>query len=308
MGVLLLADDQPARALTALERACKLDDSARCAAALAHALFDEGRVDEALRQIKRIPRLRPRLRDVRRGRLLIQRVIRALLGASRRLRAAHGKALHQLNALDRPGAAIKIIEELLIEDPGFSELHILLGQAHLRLQHSAQATVAFRRAQALNPLDAASSIYLATIYQSRQRWDSALIEYRRALQLDPFLWQAAHQLGKLLLELQRPGEAAEVFEQAAVVDGGSSLSLRLAGRAHLAAGALRRAESHFQRLYRRQPDDFELNLRLAQILVRGDDAPTAERRRRAIAHLERAARVRPKDPEIQALRTLLKTN
>ncbi len=306
-GILLLADDQPARALPVLTRACKMDDSAHCAAALGHALFDVGRVQAALHQIRRIPQLRPRPSDVRRGKLLITRVTKRAAALPRRLRPAYQKALHQLNQLDRPGATIKILEELLVDDPEFGEIYTLLGLAHLRLQHSAQATVAFRRARALSPLSAATSVYLAAIYQSRQRGDSAVEEYRRALQLNPFLWQAAHQLGKLLLSLRRPKEAAVVFEQAAVVDGGSPLSLRLAGRAYLAAGALQRAEFHFKRLYDQEPDDFEINLRLAQILSRRGGGPTASQaRQRAIMHVERAAKIRPKDPELESLRTQLK--
>jgi hypothetical protein len=57
-------------------------------------------------------------------------------------------------------------------------------------------------------------------------------------------------------------------------------------------------------LLQQSPADFELNLRLGQILLRRygtEDTGDRQLLERASDHLQRAAAVRPDDPELQAL-------
>jgi len=306
-GILLLADEQPARALPYLQRACRLSETAACVVAQAHALLDLNQTQQALALAGRLPLLRPRKVDVDRGRALIQRIAKR----SRRIPPAARTKLDEADQLlerDRAGDAIRLLEELLLDHPRLGAAHRSLGLAHLRLGNAADAVVALRRATELDPLDSSSHLFLAALYQSRGLVDESVTEYREALRLNPFLEEAAQRLGELLLQRGRAAEAAEILDRAGAVDGGGALSLRLAARAHLAAGKLDRAERCLVRLHQREPQDFETNLRLAQLLAdryaqQGGASP--ETLARAFEHLDQAAASRPADPELAELRRRL---
>jgi tetratricopeptide (TPR) repeat protein len=303
-AVLLMANEEPARALVRLEQASRLDDTAAIAAARAHALLDLGRTDEAMKQVRRVPLLDPEPLDLKRGRALIQRITRRSRRMPEQAMARFQEALDRLHLHDQAGLCIQKLEELLMDFPRLAAAHTLLGLAHVRLQNNAAAVVALTRAAALNPLDATNPIYLARIYQNRGRLRGAAHHYREGLKLDPFAADAARELGRVYLKLDQPQEAARVLRRALAIDGGSELSLRLAGRANLAAGKLTAAQSYFLRIIEGNPGDFETNLRLGQILLNryskeGKIQP--ELVTRASDYARRAARVRPEDPELEHL-------
>lgn len=306
-GVLLLADDQAAAALPELERAGRLQDTAAIAAARAHALLDLGRTADALEAVRAVVKLRPTTKDIKRGRALVQRVTRRAQRIPPAAEATYREALDLLERQDRAGACIQKLEGLLLDHPNLASAHRLAGLAHLRLGNAAEAVVALRRAAELAPLDATAPLYLAVIYHKRGQLQLSADHYRRALRQDPFLVQAAQQLGRILLELKQPRQAAEVLEQVIALDGGADGSRRLAARAHLAAGALHRAEQHLVRLIRRSPEDFELNLRLGQVLLRRSlEEGRPELLARARRHARKAASARPGDAEVQQLQAGLK--
>ncbi len=305
-AVLLLADEQPAPALALLDRACRLEATAACAVARAHALLDLGREEEALAEVARVPRLQPRRADVTRGRALIQRLARRRAAVPEAARERFRRARELLDRHDRPGEALRVLEELLVDHPRLGAAHSLVGLAQLKLGNGADAVVALRRAAELDPLDATNPLFLGVLYQTRGRAAEAIEAYRRALRLDPFLARAAQRLGELLLRGGRAAEAAEVLEAARAVEA-DALSLRLAARAHLAAGALERAEECFSRLLREEPRDFEGNLRLAQLLIDRHQKRRGPRElaTRAARLLDVAAEARPGDPELMQLRARL---
>jgi tetratricopeptide (TPR) repeat protein len=305
-GVLLLADDQAAAALPLLERAARQRDSAADAVARAHALLDLGRTPEALAQIRRVVGLGPTAKDLRRGRALIQRIARRTRTVPDAARERYREALDLLQRRDLAGQCVRKVEEILLDHPRLAAAHTLLGLAHLRLGNAAEAVVALRRAHELNPLDATNPLYLAVIYNKRGQAERSIKLFRRALELDPFLLGAARELGQLLLRQGRGREAAEVLDRVVLLDGSSASGRRMAGRAHMAAGALRRAERYFAKLWEKDRDDFELNLRLGQLLVRrAREERRPELLERARKHARRAAAVRPSDPEVEELRAQL---
>lgn len=306
-AVLLLADDQPAKALPRLERAARLRDSAAVAVARAHALLDLGRTEEALTEVRRVPGLDPGEAELRKGRALIQRIARRTRTVPRDARKAYREALDLLQHTDRAGQCIRALEGILLDHPRLAAAYTLLGLAHLRLGNAADAVVALRRALELNPLDATNPLYLAVIYQKRGQLPQSITYFRRALELDPFLVRAARELAQLLLREGRAKEAATVLERLVSLDRDSETTQRLAGRAHMAAGALRRAERYFAGLAARDPDDFELNLRLGQLLLRRyQDEGRPGLLERAAKHTRRAARARPDDAEVEELQLQLR--
>lgn len=303
-AVLLMANEQPVEALIRLKQASRLDDTAAIAAASAHALLDLGRTEEALKQVRRVPRLDPGPLDIKRGRALIQRITRRSRRLPEQAMPRFREALDRLHRHDQAGLCIQKLEELLMDFPRLAAAHTLLGLAHIRLQNNAAAVVALTRAAALNPLDATNPTYLARIYQNRGRLRDSVKHYREGLELDPFDVDAARELGQVYLKLDQPREATRVLSRALAIDGGTELSLRLAGRANLAAGKLTEAQSYFLKIVEGNPGDFETNLRLGQILLNryskeGKIQP--ELVSQASRYAQRAARVRPEDPELEQL-------
>ena len=309
-GVLLLADHQPARALPLLSQGCRLADTATCAVALAHALLDLGRTEEALTAARRVPRLHPRPADVQRGRAFIRRLRKRTQRLPLDVRDRYRAAMDLLNRQDRAGACIKTVDEILLDHPRLGAGHTLLALAHLRLGNRGEAVSAFRQAGKLDPLDATNPHYLGVIFQGQNRPRTAATHFRRALHLDPFHADSAGRLGKVLLAAGSPRKAAEVLDLMLALDGGLPASLRLAGRAHLAANNLAQAEQCFRRLAVTEPSDFELNLRLAQLLykryAKQGNRPK-DLLKQAAMHAEKAAKVRPEDPELRRLQAVLDT-
>jgi tetratricopeptide (TPR) repeat protein len=303
-AVLLMANEQPERALIRLEQASELDDTAAIAAARAHALLDLGRTEEALKQVRRVPGLDPEPLDIRRGRALIERIARRSRRLPQEAMPRFQEALDRLQRHDQAGSCIQKLEALLMDFPRLAAAHTLLGLAHVRLQNNAAAVVALTEAATHNPLDATNPIYLARIYQNRGRLRDSVRHYIKGLELDPFDVDVARELGRIYLKLDQPRKAARVLARALAIDGGTELSLRLAGRANLAAGKLTEAQRHFMRIVEGNPGDFETNLRLGQILLNryskeGKIQP--ELVSQSSRYARKAARVRPDDPELEQL-------
>lgn len=309
-AVLLLADHRPAEAHALLQQACRLADTAACSVALAHALLDLGRLTESMAAARRVPDLQPRPRDIKRGRALILRVIKRTQRFPRGVKERYRVALDMLNHKDQAGTCIKAMDEILLDHPRLAVAHTLLGLAHMRLGNRGAAVSSFRRAAGLNPWDATNPYYLGVLYEGQQHPRKAASRYQRALQVDPFHADAASRLGKALLSSARPREAARVLDRLLALDAAAPASLRLAARAHMAARSYQRAERYYARLAGDEPTDFEINLRLAQLLYkryrRQGNSP-AKLLRRAAEHADKAAKVRPNDPELRRLQAVIDT-
>lgn len=313
-AVILLADGRPREALELLGRCEDLERSARCALATGHALLDLGRAEEAQKKLREAATRRLSSVDVGRGRALASRLARrsrrAPAGAVRDLKRA--KAALEAN---KQSAALPLLRTLTVDYPQLGYAYSLLGVALLAQEEMAEAVVAFRRASRLCPLDPANAFYLGLIYESRGRLSDAEASYRAALERDPFLARALSRLGKLLTQRKRQREAAKVFDRLASISRGAR-ALRLAGRAHLAAGAWQAARSRYERVLTGAPRDFEAHLRLGEILLKrlaaspGGGADQGESReqllKKARDHAAAAASIRPTDAAVRKLLTRLK--
>lgn len=303
-GLILLTDAQAAAARAALERACKLAPTAHCSAALAHALLDLGHTQKALAEVRKILARHPTARDIARGRQLLRRAVKREQRIPPSAQPLFDKAEVALLKSDRAPTAINQLRELLVDHPDLPAAHTLLGLAHLRLDNTSRAVVAFERAAKLSKLDARNHYFLGVIYRSRLQSGRAIDCFRRALELDPFLWRATAQLGRLLGTRGKHREAARLLDRLVLL-APTHVALRLAGREHLKAGTLERAERHYRALLAREPRDFEGHLRLAQILLQLADKGAAdkrdERRKEAREHAAEAAAMRPTHGEVRSL-------
>jgi tetratricopeptide (TPR) repeat protein/DNA-binding winged helix-turn-helix (wHTH) protein len=105
-------------------------------------------------------------------------------------------------------------EKALLLDPGLAEAHLGLGLAlgfHERRWGDAEA--AFRRALELDPNYATGHHWYAFYLQTLGRFDEALDERRRALEIDPLTPMLGVGLAGLYLAMRQPDHAAEAAER-----------------------------------------------------------------------------------------------
>jgi tetratricopeptide (TPR) repeat protein len=308
-GLIRLMNGEATLARPLLEKSYKLEATAACAVTLAHALLDLGQTEAAMAQIIVADKLQPGPREIKRGRALVRRIQRRTRAVPPGARQRFQRAMSLLRDEDKASECLRAVEEVILEYPNFPGAHTLMGLAQLRLSNPAEAVVALRRAEALNPLDATNPFYLALIYHKRQRWDDTARLLQRALRLDPFHLRALKLLGEVWLRTRRYKRAATLHDRLTTLQPREPAHLRMAARAHLAAGQKDQAEQRYQRLAVGYPADFEANLRLASLLLErhraGAGSGSGTLLRKAQKHANAAAKVRRHDPELKKLQAEL---
>jgi serine/threonine-protein kinase len=99
-------------------------------------------------------------------------------------------------------------------DDGLAEAHVALANLQLSMWEWAPAERGLRRAIALNPSDSFAHRVLSDYLTVFDRMEEALGEARVAEQLDPFAWQAPHQIGIVFLYARRYDEAIAELRRA----------------------------------------------------------------------------------------------
>jgi tetratricopeptide (TPR) repeat protein len=113
------------------------------------------------------------------------------------------------------GEAEKAYRQAVDTDPGMSAAWFDLGILSYRAGKLSQAEEYLKKAGDDFPLAAQRWWYLGVMAQSQQRWDEAVDDFNRAIQLDPALFQAYLEQGKILLShLGKPKEALGFLEKA----------------------------------------------------------------------------------------------
>ncbi len=125
-------------------------------------------------------------------------------------------AANPINAWPRAkDAANRAIER----DPSLSEAHSALASIRAREYAWQDAERGFRQAIELNPNNALARLELATrVLLVQERFDDALKEIRRALELDPLSPYVTTEAGEALVLARRYAEAAEHFRKAIALD------------------------------------------------------------------------------------------
>lgn len=149
--------------------------------------------------------------DVRRAQALMNDISNPFRNLPASVRPNVEKAIQWLQVADVPQEAIVILEELLLEWSDEGALHALLGLAFAKLDNTAGAIEELKRAIELNPDDGRTELYLAEIYDARQRKSTAEAHYRLAIQKNPLLESAWLKLGDFALERQDVASAKENY-------------------------------------------------------------------------------------------------
>ncbi len=190
LGVLLENTNRPAEAVAVYRRAMAIEPkNAGLLYNLAHALQAAGELEVAAVAYGETLALEP-----------------GLLPAHYNL----GCTRFSLGRLEEAAAAF---EQALRLDSEVAVIHSRLGNAYQDLGRLPEARHCYQRAVELSPGSAAELVDLGFAEEQLGETDAALARYRDALELDPRLTSAYEVLGRLLVRLERPAEAEEVFRR-----------------------------------------------------------------------------------------------
>jgi len=268
---------------------------------LGMALFFQGRATEALAAFDRARKLNPAVPQVD----LMVGLCQAELGRHReavailapafdhppdpetgRLIGLHlARSYSELRQFDK---ALAAGEELLRRYPNDPEVLFQISRRHADRSYSLMKQL----------LQAAPNSYWvhlanAQVQESLQRYDVAQQEYRKAIELNPNAPGAHVGLGRAILsaskDRQASAEAAREFERELTLSPENAIAEFELGEIAREHSQPDRAREHLLRAVRYNPDFFEAQVALGRLFLKEGKA------REAIAHLEVAARLEPRD-------------
>jgi tetratricopeptide (TPR) repeat protein len=196
--------------------------------------------------------------------------------------------------------AIKWLDKAVELDPRNKDAWYYLGRAYYSRGLLPESRRAFLTVLDLDPRDARAENNLGLILESEAKPAEALEAYSHAIEWQAGSAQRSEQpylnLGSLLLELERAGEAIAPLEKAVEL-GPDNASCRLKlGTAYLRANRLLEAQRELEKAERLQPENAAIHYQLARFykqMHRMDKAKIEYQRTEELQ--SRAARSRPPD-------------
>ncbi len=203
-------------------------------------------------------------------------------------------ALERVTLVANVQSAIDSFTRAITLDPNFALAHAALANAYW-IQYgethdkelTAQATSEAMKALTLDPDQPRVRISLGVIYTGTGQYQSAEIELRRAVALDPASDEAYRQLATVLLQQNRSDEGIRAHNQAISIRPDYWRNHYALGIAYLRLGRPEEAKSAFQRAIDLQPDNAGSHSNMG--IVYGQLGDTS----RALAEFERANALAP---------------
>jgi DNA-binding winged helix-turn-helix (wHTH) protein/TolB-like protein/Tfp pilus assembly protein PilF len=134
--------------------------------------------------------------------------------------------------------------------PAYATAHHWYGHYWLAAGQPGKAIAEMKRAQELQPVSLPIMVGVGWSYYFARKYDAAIEQYRKALDLDPNFALAHQTLG---MALERKGlrrEAVAELERAVELSGGSPSAVAFLGAAYGEAGCRRKAAEQIERLRR----------------------------------------------------------
>ena len=148
---------------------------------------------------------------------------------------------------DRIEDAMAKVQQVLAEDSGILEAHLVLGNLFVKQEDWGGAIAAYREALALDPEYKSAILGLADAYRLAERYDEAAAGYRRLLELDPNDNKAHYHLAEIHAALGEYAEALEVLAGLEATGEERAPARNLKGECLLSLGRLDEAEAELRR-------------------------------------------------------------
>ena len=179
-------------------------------------------------------------------------------------------------------------EKALLLDPDLAEAHLGLGLAlGFQERRWADAEAAYHRALALDPNYATGHHWYAFHLQTVGRYDEAMVERRRALEIDPLTPMPNVSLASLYSTMRQPDRALEAIDRTLERAPRFWFARVIKGQALMELGRHHEALREFLEAERGVPDNFIAMASVVDGLVATGDVREARRR---VAEAERLAR------------------
>ena len=173
-----------------------------------------------------------------------------------------GRLYLQTKAFDK---AIPVLRRVLTQQPGYTEIAVLLATAEDGAGQTATAMETLRATLAENPKSLRGWVMLGELSEKQSEWASAADAYSRAQALSPRL-DLSTRRAAALLNAGKAAEARDLLKTAASAARADSLLLYLYATALRQSGDLEAAEEAARRLRAAAPDDPRGLYVLAQVL------------------------------------------
>lgn len=190
--------------------------------------------------------------------------------------------------LNRPAQAAKVTAELQIAHPDDPEILFHANRTYREVAVQAAFEIARVAPQSVWAHQA-----MGEAYESRQFYDLAIMEYRKALEREPGRPGLRFRLGEAMLaqagDASQADNALEQFELELAANPSHAASALRAGKIHHAKSEPDKALGYYQRAVKLRPEFAEARVALGTLLL--DTDRTAE----AVRELERAVELNPTD-------------
>ena len=189
-----------------------------------------------------------------------------------------GRLYLQSKAYDK---AIPLLRRVVAQQPGYSEVAILLATAEEGANRTADAVATLRASLDENPKSLRGWVMLGELSEKQNEWETAADAYGRAQNLNPRLDLSARRAGALL-NAGNAAAARDLLKAGAAGPKAGAAVLYLYATALRQTGDLAGAEEIARRLRAAAPDDARGMYVLAQVLEAKKDFDGAERALRDI--------------------------
>jgi tetratricopeptide (TPR) repeat protein len=122
------------------------------------------------------------------------------------------------HALHRYEAAVALLDDLIVRDPGDAWAHMQRGHMLWHVKRFDGALAELDRAIAIDAVLAEAHSFKGCVLGDQGRTPEALTEHERAIELDPTSAPFHNYKGNDLYDLRRPQEALDAYQQACVLD------------------------------------------------------------------------------------------
>jgi len=189
-----------------------------------------------------------------------------------------GRLYLQTKSYDK---AIALLRRVQLEQPGSSELAMMIATAEESAGRTADAAETLREAVADNPKFFRGLIMLAELSEKQGEWDAAADAYAKAQALNPRIDLASRRAAALIIAGKAPA-ARDLLQPGAAKPDAEPMVLYLYATALRQSGDLAGAEAAARRLRAAAPTDPRGLYVLAQVLEQRKDLDGAERALREI--------------------------
>ena len=165
--------------------------------------------------------------------------------------------------------AIKWLEKAVETEPKNKEAWYFLGRAYYTRSRNAEARKAFLKVLELDPRDAKAEDNLGLVFESEAQPDAAMDAYRKAIAWQEQGLRPSEQpylnLGSLLMEQSRDGEAITLLQKAVELAPENALCRKKLGTAYLRLGKLTDARRDLEKAVQLAPDDPAAHYQLGKL-------------------------------------------